>query len=100
MEAGAPPTPPSLEAPAGPISGDAAYQALFPSSKTREDQQPLLLGLRFFPQTGAADGLSLALEVGEDAGLLCEAADETAGDPGPSQQAPCLGEGTGGSGPE
>ena len=56
----------------------------------REDQQPFLLGLPLFPQTGIAEGLSSSLEVRKDAGLLGKAAGETAGDSGPLQQAPGL----------
>lgn len=52
----------------------------------------------FLLATEISEELALFLAVGKGTGLLCEAADESAGDMGPSQQGPCLGEGPGGRG--
>lgn len=62
---------PSLEAQAGRISDDAAFQATLPSCKIRssyplggQDQQPLLLGLPLFSTNGNRRGIVLVLGSG------------------------------------
>ena len=97
--------PPSLETQAGPSQSMLHVRppCAFPSSRWGRPAAiglPLSLSLFFFFffATGIAEGLSLSLEVGKGVGLLDEAADEGAGDTGPSQQAPCLEESPGGNG--